>query len=699
LPPAQESFERALSLLQAQDFIAAERCLSRILKRQPEHVGALNVLAIVLARSGRHIQAEKHFRQAIRVFPSSDATYYNYGITLKALGRLAEAHDAFTKSLALNGSSADAWNNRGTVSSALGRFEDAIADFDKAIALAPRYAAAYGNKGKALAELQRREAALAAYLQATALGPDLGEAFVGLGNVLRQLARHDEALLAYDRAISLNAGMAEAWFGRGQTLMSLKQYALASDALERAITLMPDIDYGYGQWLHVRMQCCRWDKFPQTVEWLLSAIEAGKRATLPFPTLAITSTLRQQRLAAEIYAADNCPAPPRSPAGQEARRHAPSAEKIRIGYFSADFHNHATTYLAARLFELHDRSQFDILGFSYGPEADDEMRRRLQVGFDELVDVKDRSDRDIADLARTRRVDIAVDLKGYTERARTGIFAQRAAPIQVSYLGYPGTMGSDYFDYIVADRTVVRPEDAVHYSEKIAWLPHSYQVNDDTRRIANRTFSRAELGLPSDAFVLCCFNNSYKITPDVFEIWMRLLSKVDGGVLWLFEGNAAAVEALRAEASQRGVSAERLVFAPRMDAADHLARHGVADLFLDTFPYNAHTTASDALWAGLPLVTRIGDTFAGRVAASLLKAVGLPELIAETAGDYEKLALELATNREKLATFKQRLDQNRLQCPLFDTALFTRHIEMAYRKMWERYRSGLGADHLVIEAD
>jgi protein O-GlcNAc transferase len=352
----------------------------------------------------------------------------------------------------------------------------------------------------------------------------------------------------------------------------------------------------------------------------------------------------------------------------------------------------------AQLFELHDRAEFEIFGFSFGPAADDEMRRRLTAAFKRLIDVKDKSDKEIADLVRNLQIDIAVDLKGFTEQSRTGIFAHRAAPVQVNYLGFPGTMGADYIDYIIADRTLIRSEEREFYTEKVVHLPHSYQVNDRTRNISDRRFTRDELGLPPDAFVFCCFNNSFKITPDVFDVWMKLLTQVDGSVLWLLESNATSVNSLRAEAARRGIGSERLVFAKQLALSEHLARHALADLFLDTFYYNAHTTASDALWAGLPLITRLGDTFAGRVAASLLNAVGLPELIARTSDEYEQLALEFANDRSKLLLMKKRLMDNRLNCPLFDTKLFTKHIESAYRKMWERHRMNLKPDHLSVEA-
>jgi protein O-GlcNAc transferase len=691
---SRDKFGLAISLLQARDFAGAEKNLLKVLKKQPGHVGALNTLAILLAQSGRHAQAEDYFLKAIEVFPSSDATYYNYGITLRALGRLAEAREAFDKSLAINPSSSDAWNNRGVTSSNLGDFRAAIADFDKAILANLGNAAAHANKGKALAQLELGEEARAAYARAIAVSPNLPEAWLGLGQVLSQLRRHNDALPAYERAISLNPGLPEAWSGRGQALMAFKRYEEAYAAYDQAMKLMPELDYVAGKWLHARMHCCLWDDIEIAYGRLLTDVSSRKKAASPFNLLSIPSTLSEQKIAAKTYTADNFP----PVADESALSFVSHAGKIRIGYFSADFRNHAVAHLIAQLFELHDRSRFEIFGFSFGHADDDEMRRRLTASFDQLIDVQDKSDKETAELARNFQIDIAVDLMGFTEQSRTGIFAHRAAPIQVNYLGFPGTMGANYIDYIVADRTLIRPEEARFYSEKVVYLPHSYQVNDRTRRISDRAFRRDELALPKDAFVFCCFNNCFKITPDVFEIWMELLAKIDGSVFWLLRSSESAAKSLRAEAGRKGIAAERLVFAEPMNLSDHLARHAAADLFLDTFCYNGHTTASDALWAGLPLVTRLGDTFAGRVAASLLNAIGLPELVTRTSDEYEQLAFQLANDRDKLCMIRKRLADNRLTCPLFDTELFARHIESAYEKMWERHRMNLKPDHLSVEA-
>jgi predicted O-linked N-acetylglucosamine transferase (SPINDLY family) len=397
-----------------------------------------------------------------------------------------------------------------------------------------------------------------------------------------------------------------------------------------------------------------------------------------------------QRKVADIYVHERYPAAT-TPTD---RRFLPRHEKIRIGYFSADFRNHAIAYLIAGLFELHDRNRFEVSAFSFSPNTDDEMRARLSRAADRFLDVHAQSDGDVAELAKKLELDIAIDLTGFTAECRLGVFSLRAAPIQVNYLGYPGTMAAECIDYVVADSTVIPEADRRHYVEKIVYLPDSYQVNDSKRAISDKTFTREELGLPQTGFVFCCFNNSYKILPEVFECWMRILTHVEGSVLWLIRDSETAVHNLRREAQAKGVSANRLVFAKRMPLADHLARHRLADLFIDTLPYNAHTTASDALWAGLPVLTRIGETFAGRVAASLLRAIDLPELITATQEEYEHLAIALATNPGRLQQLKYKLKRNRLTTPLFNTALFTRHIEAAYMMMYERQRASLPPTHL-----
>jgi protein O-GlcNAc transferase len=370
---------------------------------------------------------------------------------------------------------------------------------------------------------------------------------------------------------------------------------------------------------------------------------------------------------------------------------------LRIGYFSAEFRDHATMYLMARLFELHDRDRFVIHAYSYTSADNDTMRSRIMESVDEFHDVHHLTDSDVAKLCRSHGIDIAIDLKGYTQFSRLGIFSYRVAPVQISYLGYPGTTGAPFIDYIIADEVVIPEAQRIHYSEKIVYLPHSYQVNDDARAIAENIPSRVDAGLPELGFVFCCFNNSFKIGPREFAIWMRLLQRIDGSVLWLFSPGTAARKNLQQYAQRAGVNSDRIVFADKVPHADHLARHRLADLFLDTFNYNAHTTASDALWAGLPVVTKSGQGFPARVAASLLNAIDLAELITTSESDYEQLALELALDPERLAALREKLAVNRRTTALFNTGLFTRHIEDAYEQAYRKFLSGEAPTTILVQ--
>lgn len=447
---------------------------------------------------------------------------------------------------------------------------------------------------------------------------------------------------------------------------------------------LPPPLFSEGLQLHQTMLVCDWQGYESALENLRQQVYAGQPASKPFSFLTFPTTAAEQLQVTQDYASRVFP--PRPPAWRgQVYRH----DKIRVAYLSADYHEHATSYLTAGLFEGHDRSAFEIYGISYGRTDDSPVRKRLVNAFESFIDVSVMSDDQVAGFLADKQIDIAVDLKGYTQGARPGIFAHRFAPIQVNYLGYPGTMGVPFIDYVIADAIVIPPEHQSFYSEKVAWLPFSYQVNDRARMIAEHIPSRVECGLPDDAFVFCCFNNPYKITPDIFDIWMRLLRDVPGSVLWLYERNPESSHNLRREAAARSVSPDRLVFARKMPLADHLARHKNADLFLDTLPYNAHTTASDALWAGLPLLTCQGGTFAGRVAASLLTAAGLPEMITTSLDDYETRARELARDQNKLTEMEEKLQSNLLTCPLFDTALSVSHIEAAYKTMWRRYQEGV----------
>jgi len=585
----------------------------------------------------------------------------------------------------------EALNLLGIIASQTQRNREAAELILRAISLRPDQPVAHLNLGNIFLSLQRPAEALDSIERALQLNPNDAGAYNDRGNALRSLNRFEAALDSYERALAIRQDYAEAWHNRGVVLGLLERFVEALDSYGRALKLNPNIPWLYGVWLHTKTQLCDWSDLDSQVAELGRKLKQGKRITLPFPTLALVDSPALHRQAAEIWLSANYPSNP-APPPIEKRRH----DKIRIGYYSADFHAHATAYLTAGLFECHDREGFHVVAFSFGPDKQDEMRTRLSAAFDQFVDVRAKSDKEVAQLSREMEIDIAVDLKGFTKHGRAGIFSHRAAPIQLNYLGYPGTMGASFIDYIIADPIVI-PSDSRHrYVEKIAYLPDSYQVNDRRRPIAARDFSRSEAGLPAEGFIFCCFNKAYKITPSTFSCWMRILKQVEGSILWLLEDTPTAAVNLRREAAARGVDPERLIFAPHIPAAEHLARHRAADLFLDTLPYNAHTTASDALWAGLPILTCIGDSFASRVCASLLRSVGLPELVTPKWEQYEAMAIELAMHPGRLSDIRDRLDRNRLTTPLFDTQAFTRHLENAFLQMYQRYQAGLNPEHIFV---
>jgi len=573
----------------------------------------------------------------------------------------------------------------------------AVELIEKAIACDPNNkatCAAHMNLGLAFMELGKPDAAIISYEQAIALDSEYAEAYYARGIALEVLRRPDAALASYDRAIAIKANHADAHVNRGNTLRGLRRFEEAIASYDAAIALNPRIKFVHGIRQHTRMQICEWNGFDAAVSELRGSISSDQATSSPFYVLALADSAPLQRRAAEIRVRELCP--PRQELGAIKKR--PRQAKMHIGYFSADCHEHATMVLMAGVFERHDRAKVDLTIFSFGPDTNDAMRRRLRSACGAFIDVRGLSDIEIAKLARKRQVDIAIDLKGFTDGNRAGIFALRTAPLQVNFLGYPGTMGASYIDYMIADPTLIPEHSQAHYTEKIIYLPHSYQPNDKTRRLADKASSRAELGLPASAFVFCCFNNNYKITPAAFDCWMRILGRIDGSVLWLLEDNPSASSNLRREAAKRGVNPQRLVFAKRAPLPDHLARQRAADLFIDTLPYNAHTTASDALWAELPVLTMRGESFAGRVGASLLMAAGLPDLVTSSWEQYEHTAVALAGDATRLADIRRRLAGDRQSAPLFDVQLFTKHLEQAYRQIYERYHRDAGPEHIHVAA-
>jgi len=675
--PPEAELGRLVALFGAQDWAEALRHADHLLAHYPRGEILHNIVGAIYAGAGRLDEAVAHYDRAIALAPDFIEALNGRGRVLFGLKRLEQALDSFDEAIRLKADYADAHINRGVTLGKLKRSEEALTALNIGICLDPGQPEAYNNRGNLFLRQHRLPDALADYDMAVRLRPNYAEAFLNRGNALKMLARPQEALASYDRAIALAPALVEAHNNRGTALRALKRYEEAVASYREAVRLKPEHAPSFGELLHVEAHLCLWPEEQRDQAILDRGIEDD--AIPPFYLLEFADDPERQLRFAKAWAEEKF-----GGVRPGTFKRADRGTRIRIGYFSADFHGHATMYLMARLFELHDKTRFEIHAFSYGAKAQDEMRARLLSAVDAFHDVADLDDREIAKLANAHGIDIAVDLKGYTEEGRPGIFAHRAAPVQVSYLGYPGTVGAGFMDYMIGDAITIPDELRKYYSEKILYLPHSYQVNDDQRRISEGTIARADMRLPEQGFVFCCFNNNYKISPAEFDIWMRLLLQVDGSVLWLLRDSEAAATNLRREAEKRRVDPSRLVFADRAPLAVHLARHRCADLFLDTFKVNAHTTASDALWAGLPVITKLGRSFAARVAGSLLHALHMPELVTETLEDYEKLALDLATNPAKLAAVKNRLAENRLTAPLFDTERSTRDIEAVYEQLCVR---------------
>ncbi len=721
----QDALARALALHREGNLNEAQRLYRAIVNADPAHFLALQMLGVIAHQTHDAQLAVTLIDKAIAANPREATAHFNRGLALAELRRFDDAAVSYGNALALNPNFAEAYCNRGNALQAQGRIDEALSDYRKAIGLNSNYANAWHNEGAALFTLKRYDEALTRLERAISLNDSDAEAHNSMGGVLHSLHRPTKALAHYDRAVSLQPGDPKIWHNRGVTLLEMRRLdeAVASfdqalklnpessetlfdravalnklgrteEALESyqaLVRLDPDFPFAEGLFLHTKMLCCDWHHVQTLYSEITAKVRARKPAMEPYGYQGLCDDEATLKVCAEVYAAHKYPA-----ASRLAATLLSSHERIRIGYLSGEFRSQATSILMAELFELHDRDRFQIFAFDNGWSDQSPLRARLEKAFDGIFNISGMSDAEAASLIHREGIDILVNLNGYFGEVRQGVFAQKSGPIQVNYLGFPGTLGASYMDYVIADETVIPETSRRHYTEKTVWLPDSYQVNDRRRTIADKVFSRAALGLPAEGFVFCCFNNTYKITPDIFGVWASILEKVDNSVLWLLRTNHAAARNLTNEAQQRGIDPSRLIFADYMPLSDHLARYRAAGLFLDTLPYGAHTTASDALWAGLPVLTCTGNTFPGRVATSLLKAIGLPEMITETPQAYEDLAIALSQDPARLASIRQKLAQNRATAPLFDTPRFTRHIEDAFLQMYARAQAGLPPDHIRV---
>lgn len=625
----------------------AERFFRRVLTINPANLKSIQELAVIESRKGNLEASIAYYERAIQISPVDADIYNDLALVKKRQKDYIGTESLLKRSLELDPSNASALNNLGNLYFEIGNLSDAQKAFNAAININPTIVAPY----------------------------------IGLGTISEARDAYLEAIEYYDKSLNINEKSIVALTNKAQVLVKLGRYQEALSIFKEAQSIDPDFRNLLGSIIGVQLKLCDWSLLAKQVDGLQQKISSGLPVTDPFVELTVMDSLRLQKKAAEIYFSDQYLTSKPLPAKQ-----GKASQKIKVAYCSADFRAHPVSFLTAELFEIHDREKFEFIGISFS-NVKDEWHKRISCAFDQFLDASQMSDEEVIDFARKHELDIAIDLGGYTQKSRFGLFVKRLAPVQMSYLGYLGTTGSNCIDYIIADSEIIPAESQKFYSEKVAYLP-TYQANDSHRAPSNLKFSRQTLGIPEDAFVYCCFNNNYKILPEVFSSWMRILTQVEKSVLFLYADTSIAQENLRKEAAARGVDPARLIFGERLSVSDYLARYHVTDLFLDTYPYNAGATASDALWVGVPVLTRQGESFASRVASSLLKAIGLPELITKSIGDYEMLATRLGSNPDKFRDIKSRLQANRSITALFNTRQIASNLERLYKTAHERAISG-----------
>jgi protein O-GlcNAc transferase len=723
----ESKFQRAVSLHGQGEPARAAVLYAEILQAHPDHPDALHLMGVSETQLGRaqaglnwiakSLAVNPHqpvaianrgnallslnqptdalaaYDHALRLWPDYPLAAYGRGNALAALGRPAEALLDYEHTLELSPNLVEAIIGRGRALLKLTRYMDALAAFDRAAELSSGFAQAHLGRASALLGLKKYTEGLRSVDRALQLAPNLAESHTERGHLLGEQGKTDAAIAAYDRALQLNPNLAPAWLSRGLALSLRARYAEAAVSLRRASQIDPAQAYARGACLHAQLQICDWTDHAEQVRNIAASIERKERVDFPFSFLAVCDSPSLQLQCAKAFA-DLQRAGQRPLWAGEQYTH----ERLRIAYISADFSEHPTSHLLAGLFEKHDSPRFETYAISLREDEGSPMARRVKAAFEHFIAAESLPDYEIAQLIRNLEIDIVVDLMGYTGGHRTGIFTYRPAPLQVNYLGFPATMGTADIDYIIADDFLIPEEHRSDYGERIVYLPESFQANDDRRPIAPETPTRAQMGLPATGLIWCSFHGSYKINPTLFDIWARLLRAVPGSVLWLVGSTPAAMANLRREAQTRGVDAERVVFAESLPYARHLARLSLADLCLDTIPFNGGTTASDALWAGVPVVTCAGQSFAARMAGSLLHALGMPGLVTHSLQEYERLALQFAEAPDRLAEVRATLAHKRKSSPLFDTDRFRRHLEAAYLAMAERQRSGLPPSTLIIPA-
>jgi len=670
-------FEMGTTYLKLKDFEQSIAGFNRVIELSPNFVQAYVNRCIAENQTMRFDQAIESASIAIQLNANDAQAYFNKGAAEEKMKRIDDAVRSYEKAIEINPQYAKSHYNLGLLFEKLDAIDRSLACYQSAIVCDPTFAEAYLNCANIECQLKNYQAALDNYDRAIEVKNDFIEAHINRGNVLHDLSKIDEAIAAYQKAISINPQSVKAYVNLGNLLQECSQLDEALVCFKKAADLSDSEDYLGGLLLNTQMKMCDWFNFDLSVENIKNRIALDQKVSEPFACLSFIESAQLQLKASKKYVEDKFPLHLQRADSYKK----PNKNKICIGYFSADFNQHAVSFLTAEIFELHNKSEFEIHAFCISKKPKDEMTSRLMRSFDFFHECQSMSDQAVVDLARQVGIDIAIDLTGLTGGSRTGIFARRAAPIQINYLGFPSTMGAPFIDYIIADAFLIPDEMSVNYSEKIINLP-CFQSNDRKKKIAENVFKRADLHLPEPAFVYCCFNNNYKVTPSIFSSWMRILKNVNNSVLWLNASNNWAKDNLQKSAIESGVNASRIIFAPHTQLDLYLARYRLANLFLDTYPFNGGTTVSDALWAGLPVLTYAGEAFSSRMAGSLLHAVDMPELVTHSISEYESMAIKIGQNEPLANQFKTKLDQNKRIKPLFDSPLLTKKLEEAFQKIY-----------------
>lgn len=705
----------------------AKKISEHYLIKNPKDLNALQILSGVFFHSKDFENAKIVLKRLIEINSSNAQIHNNYALALFNLSEFEKALECLNKAIKIDQNYAEAYYNRGNVFLKLQNRELALKSFDRAIELSPDYKMALNNKGNLLKDIGKLDEALLSYQRAikikpinpeeinncgniyfemerysealnyfsTAIkiNPNLYQAHYNLGKVLNKIGNKNKAIESYKNSIQLNDKFVNSFFNLGNLYLEQKNYSEAINCFEKVLDIKPNQDFLLGNIFYAKASLCDWSSFETFKEELENKIRDSQKVCLPFYSLALTNSPELQKIASKTYFESKFEGIKR----EKSLNFKYDNKKIKVAYYSADFHSHATMYLIANLFEQHNKDKFEIVGFSYGRSPKDEMNSRAKNAFDHFFDVSEKTDKEIANFSRDLKIDIAVDLKGYTRDNRFGIFVEGCSPIQVSYLGYPGTLGSNCIDYIIADKTIIPKDFQKFYSEKVIYMPDTYQVNDPTIKIDYQKIKKADYGLPDNKFIFCSFNQNYKITPSVYNIWIKILKETKNSIIWILSENKKSRENLLEKLNLSQIDRDRLIFAEKLPHKDHLCRLKLADLFLDSFPCNAHTTASDALRSGVPVLTYKGKTFASRVAASLNYSFGLNALVAKDQKEYLDLAVEIGNNRAKLLHFKKLIKTNFDKSPLFDIKSFTKNLEKAYIKIYQNYKAGFQPENLFIE--